>query len=132
MNKHDEAQLATPDDERVLRHMLGIDKPEKREPEAYRNRYAANPGDEHLARLAGMGLVELVRATGKPGIFGAYDRYRATDRGIEVARASHRRIRLPKSKRMYARFLDVSDCCPDLTFRDFLTSPRFEDVRRTA
>lgn len=121
----------TADDERVLRHMLGIDKPSERDPQPYRNRYAANPGDPKLERLASLGLVELVRRAGT-GVFGAYDCYRATPRGEQVARASHRRIRWPRSRRVYSRFLDIRDVCPDLTFREFLTSERFAEARRLA
>ena len=42
MNLTDE-QLQT------LRHMLGIDKPDEREPEPYRDYYCASRGDANLA-----------------------------------------------------------------------------------
>lgn len=122
----------SPEEERTLRHMLGIDKPHVREPEAYRNRYAANPGDPKLARLAALGLVKLVAAAGVGGVFDAYDCYRCTPAGEAAARASHRRTRLSKSKRVYARYLSVSDCCSGLTFRTFLTHPDFAEIRRSA
>lgn len=114
------SQLAT------LRHMLGIDKPDEARPEPYRNYYCANPGDEELAALEAAGAVERYSTQG------GYWWYRTTSAGRAAAITSHRTIRLPKAKRIYARFLDVKDAISDLTFRDFLTSPQYAEIRRAA
>ncbi len=53
-------EATAPNDERlrILRHMLGIDRPEEKAPAPYRNRYCANSGDRALQELAELGLVE--------------------------------------------------------------------------
>ena len=117
------------EDLRVLRHMLGIDKPEHRDPEPYRNYYCADPGDLKLASMADRGLVALRR---RPTSVYPYDTYVATEEGIRLARQSARQRAYPKAKRVYLRYLHVSDCCPDLTFREFLTSAHFAESRRLA
>lgn len=110
----------------TLRHMLGINTPSDREPKPYRNHYAANPGDAEMLELTALGMVEFA------GIRYELHYYQCTDAGRAVAMRSHRTIRLTKAKRIYRKFLDVSDCCPDLTFKEFITSPEFADSRRAA
>jgi hypothetical protein len=111
---------------RILRHMLGIDLPDVRAPRPYRDYYCANSGDERLQELALLGAVRLYRQRD------GYDWYCCTDAGRAAAFESHKRIRLPKAKRIYRRFLNVRDACQDLTFRQFLTSPEFAQTRRDA
>ena len=111
----------------TLRHMLGINTPDARAPTPYRNYAAVNPGDREFAELEAVGAVECYRRAG-PGT--NYDWYQCTAAGRTAAMQSHRTIRNSHAKRMYAKFLSVSDCCPDLTFREFLTSPEFADTRR--
>jgi hypothetical protein len=113
----------------TLRHMLGINDPSQRAPVPYRNHYAANPGDPKLVELERLGMVELCRRAG--GAF-EYDFYRCTDAGQTAARRSHRTIRHPKARRVYHRFLEISDAYSDLTFKEFLTLPRFAQARREA
>jgi hypothetical protein len=116
----------TDEQNRILRHMLGIDLPDVKEPKPYRNYYCANCDDDQLAELARLGAVRLYsRRDG-------YDWYCCTDAGRAAAFASHKRIRLPKAKRIYSRFLDVKDALCDLTFREFLTAPEFAQTRRDA
>jgi len=110
----------------ILRHMLGIDKPEEREPKAYRNYYCANHDDQALHALAELGLVKCYRRDDH------YEWFTCTEAGIAAAHASHRAIRYPKRKRVYLKFLHISDVAPDLTFHEFLTSPHFAEVRRSA
>lgn len=107
------AQLST------LRHMLGINTPEVSKPWPYRNYYCASPGQPEMAELARVGAVELYATRG------GYEWFRCTDAGKAAAIASHRSIRYPEARRRYIRFLDVRECCPDLTFREFLTDPRY-------
>lgn len=113
----------------MLRHMLGINDPSKREPKPYRNYAAVNPGDPLFVELAALGLVELYRRAGGPT---EYDFYRCTDAGRSAALRSHRTIRLPKSKRVYSTFLGIKDVYCDLTFKQFLTLPQFAEARRNA
>lgn len=110
----------------VLRHMLGIDRPEERAPVPYRDYYCADPGDQQLAAMAARGLVECYSRRG------GYSWYRCTPAGREAALASHRAIRYGKPKRVYLRYLKASDALPDLTFREFLTDPQFAEARRMA
>lgn len=116
----------TPQQEHILRHMLGIDDPSKANPTPYRDYFCANPGDQELHELARLGLVEMYSA------HGGYEWFATTDAGKAAATASQRRMRYPKKKRVYIAWLRASDCCADLTFREFLTSPDFEEARRTA
>ena len=106
--------------------MLGINEPWDRVPKPYRNYYCANPDDKELKELEALGVVELYSTHGR------YDWYRCTDAGKAKAIRSHRTIRYAKSKRVYGKFLDISDCRPDLTFKQFLTSPEFKETRKTA
>jgi len=58
--------------------------------------------------------------------------YQCTPAGIEAARKSFRKFRLPKSKRRYQAFLDLRDVLPDLTFHEYLTTPDFAESRAEA
>jgi hypothetical protein len=119
--------LALTDEQlRTLRHMLGIDKPEQREPQPYRNYYCADPRDEHLLALEAAGAVRMYRRCSH------YEWWTCTDAGYAAAIRSHRAIRHRKSRRVYSRFLDISDTRPDLTFREFITSPEYREARRDA
>lgn len=113
----------------ILRHMLGIDDPAQRDPQPSRNYYCANPGDVELRELAELGAVELASGP-RPGL--PYDTYHCTPAGIAAARASHRLLRWSKPKRVYRRFLEVSDAFNDLTFHRFLTDPDFRQIRAEA
>ncbi len=113
----------------LLRHMLGINTPEAAAPAPYRNYAAVNPGDREYIELERLGAVERYRAASPRE---SYDYYRCTPAGHAAALASHRRIRHPKGKRVYLRFLSVRDALPDLTFREFLMGQQFASVRREA
>lgn len=114
----------------MLRHMLGINDPCLLPPsDPYRNYAAVEPGDQRLLELERLGLVECYRKAA-PGF--EYDSYRATDLGRRLAYESHRRVRLPKPRRVYRRYLSVRDAVPDLTFREFLINPGYADIRRRA
>lgn len=116
----------TPEQTRILRHMLGIDKPGEAHPKPYRDYYCANPGDERLHELARLGMVRQVDGPW------AYEWFVTTAEGRSAALASHRAIMLPKRKRVYRRWLSLSDCLPDLTFYEFLTSAEWAEERRSA
>ena len=110
----------------IMRHMLGIDTPYTRDPVSYRNYYCAPPGDAGMQALMERGAIE------RYGEVGSYDWFRCTEAGRLAAVASHRTIRKPKGARLYARFLDLKDCWPDLTFKRFLTDPSLRRLRQEA
>jgi hypothetical protein len=99
---------------RILRHMLGIDKPETDKPEPYRNYYCANPGEVEMLELVRLGAIEQYAAQG------GYEWFQCTNAGRAAAIASHKTIQYSKAKRRYMRWLDISDVRPDITFGDFL------------
>lgn len=111
---------------RVLRHMLGINKPREAAPIPYRDRYCAPVGDPALEALVAAGAVERYAEEG------GYSWYRTTPAGREAAIASHRAIRWRKPARVYARYLAIRDALSDLSFKRFLTDPQFADERRAA
>lgn len=108
-----------PEQLRILRHMLGIDRPEMDEPKPYRDYYCANPGDPSMVELERVGAVRQYDNRGE------YAWYTCTPAGRAAGIASHKTIRYSAAKRRYLRFLDVRECCPDLTFREYLTNPRY-------
>lgn len=112
--------------EDMLRHMLGINHPEHRVPNPYRDYAAVCPGNPAWIELAALGLVEVYASRG------GYDWYRTTAEGRAAALASHRNIRWSRDARRYAAFLRIADCMHDLTFREFLTAPEFAEARRSA
>lgn len=116
----------TPEQEQILRHMLGIDNDYEPNPEPYRDYYCANRGDQSLRALEALGMVS--RYSDHSG----YDWYTTTDLGKDAALSSQRRMLAPKKRRVFRRYLEISDTCPDLTFREFLVSPEFVDARRNA
>jgi len=132
--KKDEGMTMTDAQLHTLRHMLGINTPNDRVPKPYRNYAATVPGDPEYLALENRGAVEKYY-NGFAFEFPFptdYVYYRCTDAGKLAAMRSHREIRKTKSKRVYARFLDISDSFAELTFKQFLTDPQFADTRRDA
>ena len=111
---------------KILRHMLGIDMPDVKDPKPYRDYYCAKRGDENLAELEILGAVRLYRQCQ------TYDWYCCTECGRAAAIASHKRIRLPKGKRLYRRFLDMRGVIQNITFKEFLTEKQYDATRRSA
>jgi hypothetical protein len=114
-----------PEQLRVLRHMLGIDKPWEDSPKPYRNYYCASSCDPTMSELARIGAVQLYDARSD------CEWYTCTDAGRAAAIASFKTIQYSASKRRYRLFLDIRECCPDLTFREFLTNPIYRAGQRT-
>lgn len=106
---------------RILRHMLGIDRPEMDVPKPYRDYYCANPGEPAMLELECLGAVRRYDTRG------GYEWWTCTPEGRAAGIASHKTIRLSPAKRRYSRFLDLRECCPDLTFHKFLTDPRYRE-----
>ena len=106
--------------------MLGINDPWMRIPKPSRDYYCANPGDPKIAALVAAGAIRLYRVSD------SYEWFCCTDAGRAAAMASHKTIRKSKSARVYSKFLEISDCLPDMTFRDFLTRQDMADYRKSA
>ena len=113
----------------TLRHMLGINTPWTAKPEPTRDYYCASPGYAEIVELERLGAVHCYRRADEHTV---YDWYCCTDAGRAAAMASHKTIRYNKAKRVYGKYLDISDCLPDLTFKHFLTSAEFAETRRAA
>ena len=113
----------------ILRHMLGINTPNDRIPKPYRNYACVNPGEPEFVELAERGAIERYETWDKNT---QYHWYKCTESGRLAALRSHRDIRKSKAKRKYSVYLDLTDCCPDLTFKEFLTHPDFKDARNRA
>lgn len=114
----------------TLRHMLGINDPYMRVTKPYRDYAAVNPGDPGFAELERIGAVRKYRVAQK-GVTD-YHWYTCTEEGRLAAIRSHRTIRKTKAQRVYNKFLHLSDCCPDLTFGEFLTGSDFRQSRDEA
>lgn len=112
----------------TLRHMLGINTPYDKEPQPYRNYAAVPPGAAEFAKLEGLGAVEKYAS---PSDAFPYDLYRCTEAGKLAAMKSHKEIRKTAGARRYRAYLGLSDLCPDLTFKEFLTSSEFADERNS-
>ena len=110
---------------KILRHMLGIDIVGVKNPKEYRDYYCANPGNAILHEMESLYLVKMYSERD------GYQWFTTTDLGKAIAKESQRKIMLPKKKRMYLRFLNVADCCPDLTFREFLMDDDYADIRKS-
>lgn len=109
---------------RTLRHMLGINCPWMAKPVPTRDYYCAPKGHVTSAELLRLGMVRMYRCD-------TYEWYTTTDAGRAAAIASFRSIQHPKAKRRYMKWLEISDCLPDVTFREFLMDPRFAETRRS-
>ena len=116
----------TDEQERILRHMLGINRPELKLPIPTRDYYCANPGNKDLLELEALGAVECYRKCG------TYFWYTTTEAGRLAGIKSHRKIRYGRDQRRYDRFLEAKDAFSDLTFREFLTHPYFKEAREGA
>lgn len=108
---------------KTLRHMLGVDNLTTGKLVPYRDYYCANPMDATMDELEQLSLVR------KYAERGGYWWYCTTDSGRALAMASAKRPRYTKPKRMYSAYLDLRDCIPDLTFRQFLTSADYAAMR---
>lgn len=113
----------------MLRHMLGINDGSKSRPVPCRDHCCVEVGDPQLVELERLGAVRLAR---EPTSWLRYATYVTTEAGRAAAIASFRTIQWQKKKRVYLRFLEISEVCPDLTFRDFLVREEFAEIRREA
>lgn len=110
----------------TLRHMLGINDPNKHKPKPYRNYYCAAHNNMDLLELERLGMVHMYQRDE------LYDWYCCTDTGRTAAINSFKSIRRSKAQRTYSRYLDVKDVRPGLAFHEFLTSSDYESIRKEA
>ena len=114
----------------ILLHTLGLDYNKSIEP--YRNHFVAGPGHSDMPII--LRLIErgFMAETSPPGFLPQGDRvFTVTAAGIVFALKN--RPQLPKrtrAQRRYDAFVEIADVYPDLTFREFLTHPKFEAHRR--
>lgn len=111
---------------RILRHMLGIDDRCQKHPECARDYYCANPGDAELVALERAGAVNRYRFSE------SYWWYATTPAGRTAAIKSFYARRASRDERRYLSYLSARDCFSGLTFKQFLTQPRFAETRRDA
>lgn len=116
----------TPQELHILLHTIGLDDPYQEK--SYRNHFVADDGHSDLPAIQKLCLEGLMEEQRAPGFLEAGDRvFRVTDCGRQAAERLRRRP--TRAQRRYHRFLEVADCCPDLTFREFLTLPAFAEAR---
>ena len=111
----------------ILHHTLGVSNPNKPEDPPYRNHFVLGDGHSDMTVLSVMverGLMAR-RCSALPG--GDWV-FHATDDGVRLALQT--RPRASKRRQRYSRFLVYRDALPDLTFKEFLTSPDFAEARR--
>lgn len=110
-----------------LRHMLGINDGSQKEAVPFRNHAAVGDGDlVFFAEMEALGVVEKMPVT----IPTDYVMYRVTEVGRRLAIDSFRKIRFSAGRRRYRAYLRVADHCG--SFKEFLTSPVFAEIRRGA
>lgn len=107
----------------MLRHMLGINDPYANKPISHRNYAAANINDPLFLEMQEVGLIEKYRPDTE------YAWYRCTTQGIIIATVSFMNCQMPKNKRRYRQFLNISDCDHRLTFHEFLTRDEYKELR---
>lgn len=117
---HSNPTPCTPDQLDTLRHMLGLNDLNGRDPVPYRNYYCASHNDPQLHELRRLGKVELYRTDER------YEWFTCTVEGQRDALASVSVRKVSRGRKRYRDFLNASDANPDLTFREFL---RLEAVR---
>lgn len=111
----------------ILHHALGISDPMRPDRVPYRNHFVVGPGHADmpsLERLEEAGL--MVRK--RHALLNGGDRvFTVTEAGKALALQT--RPRALKAKIRYGRFLRIKEVLPDLTFREFLTTPQFANDR---
>jgi hypothetical protein len=114
----------TIDAQDTLLHMTGC---RAEDPEPRRNRYVGPADSPGLPELVAAGLAECL------GVWrlAREHAWRATPAGLAEAErlASSRAPKLTRAQRRYRRWLSLSDVY-DVSFREFLVSPKFADHRR--
>ncbi len=113
----------------IVLHTLGLTDPKTKEP--YRNHFVSGDGNSDMTILASLCQKGFMVETRAPGFLEPGDRlFLVTDAGIFYAQKHRPKPRrLTRDQKRYGRFLELSDCHPDLTFREFLTDPQFAKYR---
>ncbi len=113
----------------IMLHTLGLNDPYRKE--SYRNYFVASSGHSDLPAILWLVSLGMMVEKHAPGFLENGDRvFHVTDKGKEYCRINRERPSL--AKRRYHMYLEVSDLDPDLTFKEFLTSPYYADARARA
>lgn len=110
----------------ILLHTLGLSDPYRRD--SYRNHYCASAQSPDLPTFQTLCDRGLMEERHPPAFVGSdYRLFAATAAG--KAAALRERQRPTSAQRRYHRYLEIQDCWQDLSFKEFLTSPRFREER---
>lgn len=103
----------------ILQHSLGYDKFGRGT--GYRNRFVTGEGSiDHPICMQAVDRGLMQRFAGNP-LTGDMDLFVVTDAGREYIRQHSPKVdRTQRNRDRYSRFLALSDCWPDYTFRQFL------------
>jgi hypothetical protein len=116
----------------ILQHSLGLD--EYGQGRQYRNHFVTGPGSKDWDACRALTDAGLMTENKGHALLPVGDSvFYVTPAGIDfVATNSPKPPKVSRNRRRYAAFMDLTDCCPDLTFKQFLTDPNFADARRRA
>jgi len=111
----------------ILRHSLGLNSKGYGYP--YRNIFCAGPGHRDYPTLKD--LVQsghmVLGSTQSNAFSSGSEFYHVTEKGLTVAQVQE--PPLPRSKRRWRRFSAIKEVLPGLTFKEFLTLPKFAEYR---
>lgn len=104
----------------IVQHSLGVDQYGRGE--QYRNFFCAGGKDEDVCReLIALGYMQQHPTSALSPYFNCS----VTESGKAAMRAeSPKPPRLTRGQQRYAEWLSMSDCCPDLSFGDYLKRAR--------
>jgi len=113
----------------ILQHSLGLD--DYGQGRQYRNHFVTGPGSKDWDACRALTEAGLMTENKGHSLLTDGDSvFYVTPAGIEfVAKNSPMPPKVPRDRRRYLAFLDLTECCPDLTFKQFLTEPRFAAYR---
>ncbi len=110
----------------IMLHTLGLTDIYREE--SYRNHFVAGKDHSDMPTLLRLCEVGMMREADPPRFLESGDRvFCVTDLGKAYV-AKHRE-RPSRAKKRYNSFLSLLDCCPDLTFKTFLTDPQYKLYR---
>ena len=111
---------------KILQHTTGLT--DIYNDRSYRNHFVAGDGHDDMPTIMSLCKKGLMQESNRPAFLSSGDRcFSATFAGLSAAKSLRRRP--TRGQRRYHNWLEISDCCPDLTFGDFLRDPQFASAR---